>query len=128
MRSAFLCVYRMVEYLMLWCVAGSVAFCPRSLRPPAAASLVRAPPPLSPDVHAPKNTPLSLKHKKECIARHDYQERYCVKEIAAIIECCDAVAAAGEPAPVQCSFSSSYRKLVAEAKAAGGAGGGGCGS
>jgi hypothetical protein len=61
---------------------------------------------------AKKNTHTE-KHK-ECIARHDYQERRCVKEIAAIIECCDAVAAAGEPTPVQCSFSPSYRKLVAD--------------
>jgi hypothetical protein len=50
------------------------------------------------------------------------QESRCVKQIAALIACCDAaVAELGEGnKPVHCSFSGHYRRLIASAAAADG--------
>lgn len=48
-----------------------------------------------------------------CLSSNDYQDSKCMKEIAALIKCCDE-RPAGE-SPVHCAFSSRYRKLVAEA-------------
>jgi hypothetical protein len=44
-----------------------------------------------------------------CLASNDYQEKKCIKEIAALIACCDSVE--GEKPP-QCSFSKQYRKYI----------------
>jgi hypothetical protein len=49
-----------------------------------------------------------------CLAKNDYQEKKCLQQIVALIQCCDAVTDA--PAPKQCSFSKSYRKTVAAAQ------------
>lgn len=71
-----------------------------------------------------------------CLASNDYQQARCIHAIAALIQCCDAAAAAHSggggaggsggaaaaqvPAPVHCSFSPSYRRLVARQQAAAG--------
>jgi hypothetical protein len=47
-----------------------------------------------------------------CLSKNDYQEKQCLHQIAALIQCCDAVE--GDK-PVHCAFSSSYRKLIAGA-------------
>ena len=55
---------------------------------------------------------------QSCLAANDYQQRRCVASIAALIACCDAeagaaaAAAAPQAAPVHCSFSPSYRRVV----------------
>lgn len=49
-----------------------------------------------------------------CISRNDYQERKCLKEIAALIACCDQEAAEGNEKPVHCAFNQRYRRLLAE--------------
>jgi hypothetical protein len=52
---------------------------------------------------------------QSCISRNDYQERKCLKEIAALIACCDQEAAEGNDKPVHCAFNQRYRRLLAEA-------------
>lgn len=57
-----------------------------------------------------------------CISASNYQERNCLKEIAALMACCDREEAEGRGKPVHCAFNQRYRKLLAEADAAGGQG------
>ncbi|KAI8466947.1 MAG: hypothetical protein J3K34DRAFT_431987 [Monoraphidium minutum] len=54
---------------------------------------------------------------QECLAASDYQEARCAAQIAALIACCDADAAAAAPGdakPAQCAFGARYRALAAK--------------
>lgn len=54
-----------------------------------------------------------------CISKNDYQEKNCLREIAALIACCDQAVAEGGEQPVHCAFNQRYRRLLAESEAAG---------
>lgn len=49
---------------------------------------------------------------QSCLASSDYQEERCIHQIAALIDCCAAQAAAGSDNPVHCAFSKHYIKLI----------------